>query len=134
MNRMIWFSNKSISLREALKISQNLPKRVRNLTKQTVIDSQLGWVRTNINKQNYPNCPAETVEPAFTYERENRLQWLRRNLKFDQNVSSKNKVDPGIFLTSSTKRRKETKLSIQAESANVRLSPEKCPFQDPLPL
>ena len=54
-------------------------------------------MRTNHNKPNYPNCPAETVEPAFTYERENRLKWLRRNLKFDQNVSSKNKVEPGYI-------------------------------------
>ena len=60
-------------------------------------------MRTNQNQPNFANCLAETVEPAFTYERENRLKWLRRNLKFDQNVSSRIEWRKGPFLTSSHK-------------------------------
>ena len=87
INRLIWFPNQSITLIEALKICHNLPKRVKNLIKQTVIDSKIGLVRTNQNKENYPNC--HSCKPNLM----NRLIWfpnqsipLREALKICQNL------------------------------------------------
>ena len=44
MNRLIWFPNQSIRLREVLKICQNIPHRVRNPTKQKEYNSDSEWL------------------------------------------------------------------------------------------
>ena len=61
-------------------------------------------MRTNQNKSNCRNCrSAETVESALTYERENRFKWLRKNLKFGQNILYRIEWSQVPFLTSSHK-------------------------------